>query len=126
MSLTQFVNPAVSKGNDPLHWSTVNDGYAVLNSTLGTRGVRDPFIIRSPNNDKFYLIATDLRYAVINSWDVAGRKGSRSLAIWESPDLKTWSAQRLVQVSPATAGESDNPRSYKVCSQSRGRYDLGS
>jgi hypothetical protein len=103
----------------------VNDGYAVLNSTLGTLGVRDPFIIRSPNNDKFYLIATDLRYAAINSWDVAGRKGSRSLAIWESPDLKTWSAQRLVQVSPATAGESGNPRTYTVCSQSRARYDLG-
>ncbi|KAG8697063.1 hypothetical protein FRC08_006757 [Ceratobasidium sp. 394] len=95
---------AVSQGNDPLHWSTVNDGYAVLNSTLGTKGVRDPFIIRSPKNDKFYLIATDLRFAAINNWDTAGRKGSRSLAIWESPDLKTWSTQRLVQVSPATAG----------------------
>ncbi|GLB45060.1 putative glycosyl hydrolase 43 family protein [Lyophyllum shimeji] len=38
------------------------------------------------------------------SWDQASRRGSRSLAIWESPDLKTWSAQRLVQVAPPEAG----------------------
>ncbi|CCO29136.1 hypothetical protein BN14_03140 [Rhizoctonia solani AG-1 IB] len=96
---------AVSQGNDPLHWNVINNGYAVLNATLGTKGVRDPFIIRSPQNDKFYLIATDLRFAAVNSWDVASRKGSRSLAIWESPDLKTWSAERLVEVSPPTAGK---------------------
>lgn len=36
------------------------------------------------------------------SWDTASRTGSRSIAVWESTDLKTWSAQRLVQVSPAT------------------------
>ncbi|CAE7217404.1 unnamed protein product [Rhizoctonia solani] len=95
---------AVSQGNDPLHWNVVNNGYAVLNATLGMLGVRDPFIIRSPQNNKFYIIATDLRFAAVNSWDVASRKGSRSLAIWESSDLKTWSAERLVQVSPATAG----------------------
>ncbi|KAF8713140.1 glycosyl hydrolase 43 family, partial [Rhizoctonia solani] len=100
---------AVSQGNDPLHWNVINNGYAVLNATLGTKGVRDPFIIRSPQNDKFYLIATDLRFAAVNSWDVAGRKGSRSLAIWESPDLKAWSAQRLVEVSPPTAGMSWAP-----------------
>ena len=29
-------------------------------STLGTKGLRDPFLIRSPEGDKFYLIATDL------------------------------------------------------------------
>ncbi|KAG8708906.1 hypothetical protein FRC09_000973 [Ceratobasidium sp. 395] len=102
--LNQTPIKAVSQGNDPLHWSTVKKGYAVLNSTLGTKGVRDPYIIRSPKNDKFYLIATDLRFAAVNNWDTASRTGSRSLAIWESPDLKTWSAQRLVQVSPATAG----------------------
>ncbi|QRV77668.1 glycoside hydrolase family 43 protein [Ceratobasidium sp. AG-Ba] len=111
---------AVSQGNDPLHWSTVNKGYAVLNSTLGTKGVRDPYIIRSPKNDKFYLIATDLRFASVNNWDTAGRTGSRSLAIWESPDLKTWSAQRLVQVSPATAGMTWAPEA--VYDASTGHY----
>jgi hypothetical protein len=79
----------------------VKAGKPVLTSTLGTKGVRDPFLIRDPSGTKFYLIATDLRmYGSGLSWDQASRIGSRSLSIWESPDLRTWSAQRLVQVSP--------------------------
>ena len=97
------LHAAVSKGNSPVSWNQVNGGRPVLNSTLGTKGVRDPFIIRDPNGSKFYLIATDLRmYGSGMTWDQAGRKGSLSLSIWDSTDLKTWSAQRLVQVSPTT------------------------
>ena len=51
----------LSKGNDPLHWRELNGGQPVLTSTLGDKGLRDPFIIRSPEGDKFYQIATDLR-----------------------------------------------------------------
>jgi hypothetical protein len=52
---------ALSQGNDPLSGRELNGGAPVLTSTLGTTGVRDPFIIRSPAGDRFYLIATDLR-----------------------------------------------------------------
>jgi hypothetical protein len=84
-------------------WNLVNGGRPVLTSTLGTKGLRDPFIIRHPSGSKFFVIATDLRmFGGTMTWDQAGRKGSLSLAVWESPDLKTWSAQRLVKVSPAT------------------------
>lgn len=38
---------ALSKGNDPLHWRELNGGKPVLTSTLGEKGLRDPFIIRS-------------------------------------------------------------------------------
>ncbi|KAF8069969.1 glycosyl hydrolase [Lyophyllum atratum] len=101
---------AVSKTNSPVSWNTVKGGTPVLTSTLGTKGLRDPFIIRDPSGSKFYLIATDLKmYNSGLSWDQASRVGSRSLAIWESPDLKTWSAQRLVQVSPPEAGMSWAP-----------------
>ncbi|KAJ7279458.1 glycosyl hydrolase [Mycena rebaudengoi] len=96
---------AVSKTNSPVSWNLVNGGRPVLTSTLGTKGLRDPFIIRHPSGSKFFVIATDLRmFGGTMTWDQAGRKGSLSLAVWESPDLKTWSAQRLVKVSPATAG----------------------
>ncbi|MFN3292633.1 MAG: NADH-quinone oxidoreductase subunit D, partial [Gemmobacter sp.] len=37
-------------------------------------------------------------------WDRAQRQGSRYLEIWESTDLKNWSEQRHVLVSPPTAG----------------------
>ena len=30
-------------------------------SKYGEKGLRDPFIIRSPEGDKFYIIATDLK-----------------------------------------------------------------
>lgn len=44
-----------------MNWDDLNDNNPVLTSTLGEKGVRDPFIIRSPEGDKFYLIATDLK-----------------------------------------------------------------
>ena len=60
---------ALSKGNDPLHWRELNGGKPVLTSTLGEKGLRDPFIIRSPEGDKFYQIATDLRIYGNGDWD---------------------------------------------------------
>ncbi len=52
---------SASNGNDPLDWVELNDGEPVLTSTLGEKGLRDPFIIRSPEGDRFFLLATDLR-----------------------------------------------------------------
>ena len=66
---------------------------------MGEKGVRDPFIIRSPEGDKFYLIATDLKINGGNGWDAAQNSGSQSLMIWESTDLVNWSEQRMVEVS---------------------------
>ena len=42
-----------------------------LTSTLGEKGLRDPFIIRSPEGDKFYLIATDLKIYGNGDWDAS-------------------------------------------------------
>ena len=41
---------------DGLHWEEVNEGKPVITSTMGEKGLRDPFIIRSPEGDKVYLI----------------------------------------------------------------------
>ncbi|KUN86119.1 family 43 glycosylhydrolase [Streptomyces griseoruber] len=103
---------ALSKGNDPLHWRELNDGEPVLTSTLGERGLRDPFIIRSPEGDKFYQIATDLRIYGNGDWDAAQRTGSKSIMVWESTDLVHWTNQRLVQVSPDSAGNTWAPEAY--------------
>jgi large repetitive protein len=101
---TEQVHFAVSRGNDPLHWDELNGGRPVLRSQYGETGVRDPFVIRSPEGDKFYLIATDLQINDGRGWDAAQRHGSKYLEIWESTDLVTWSEQRHVKVSPDTAG----------------------
>ena len=103
---------AASTGADALHWSELNGGQPVLASTLGTTGLRDPFIMRSHDGDTFYLIATDLSIGSGTSWDASQRTGSRSLEIWESHDLVHWGAQRSVVVSPPTAGNTWAPEAY--------------
>ncbi|MDX8029078.1 family 43 glycosylhydrolase [Lentzea sp. BCCO 10_0856] len=103
---------AASKGNNPLDWAEVNNGQPILKSSLGELGVRDPFILRSPEGDKFYLLATDLKINGGRGWDAAQRTGSRSIMVWESTDLAHWSRQRSVQVSPPTAGNTWAPEAF--------------
>ncbi|QYX75788.1 family 43 glycosylhydrolase [Streptomyces akebiae] len=103
---------ALSKGNDPLKWRELNDGKPVLTSTLGEKGLRDPFIIRSPEGDKFYQIATDLKIYGNGDWDASQRTGSKSIMVWESTDLVNWTNQRLVKVSPDSAGNTWAPEAY--------------
>ncbi|VXB56048.1 Beta-xylosidase [Aeromicrobium sp. 9AM] len=102
---------AASRGNNALQWDELNGGKATLKSTKGTTGLRDPFLIRSPEGDKFYLIATDLDIDATD-WDTSQRKGSKYLEVWESTDLVNWSEQRHVKVSPDTAGNTWAPEAY--------------
>ncbi len=88
-----------ASSQDGLNWDDLNNNEPVLTSTLGEEGVRDPFIIRSPEGDKFYLIATDLKIYGNGDWNAAQNSGSQSLMVWESTDLVNWSDQRMVEVS---------------------------
>lgn len=92
-----------SLSKDGLHWDELNDNNPTLTSTVGTKGVRDQFIMRSPEGDKFYLIATDLRIASTD-WGTCQRSGSQSVVVWESTDLVNWSNERLVKVARDDAG----------------------
>ncbi len=105
---------ALSRGNDPLHWRELNAGKPVLTSTIGEKGLRDPFVIRSPEGNRFFMIATDLRMYrnSSGSWDQVQRHGSKSIMVWESTDLVHWTDQRLVRVSPDTAGNTWAPEAY--------------
>ncbi|KAH7408023.1 glycoside hydrolase family 43 protein-like protein [Cadophora sp. MPI-SDFR-AT-0126] len=103
---------AASKGNDALQWNELNGAQPILTSTQGTKGLRDPFLIRSHEGDKFFLLATDLSIGSGTSWGDSVRTGSRYLEIWESSDLITWSEQRHVLVSPPTAGNTWAPEAY--------------
>ncbi|NTV39198.1 MAG: family 43 glycosylhydrolase, partial [Demequinaceae bacterium] len=103
---------AASDGNDALTWDETHGGNPVLSSTYGEKGLRDPFVIRSPEGDTFYLIATDLSIGGGTTWDASQRQGSLYLEIWESHDMVNWSAQRHVKVSPDTAGNTWAPEAY--------------
>jgi hypothetical protein len=94
----------LAHSTDGLHWTDLNRGGPVLLSTVGTRGVRDPAIVRSPAGDRYWIIATDLRIASGTSWSDAANRGSTSLVVWESTDLVNWSAPRLVNVAGGISG----------------------
>jgi sucrose-6-phosphate hydrolase SacC (GH32 family) len=97
---------AVSNDNNSGSWTTVGDGSPALTSTVGTKGVRDPSLIRSPDGSKFWIIATDL-WVHPRGWDVGDdytTNGSKGIVVWESSDLKNWSEPSLRNVSPENAG----------------------
>ncbi|NIK77099.1 hypothetical protein FHS15_002224 [Paenibacillus castaneae] len=95
---------ALSRGNDALAWHELNGGRPILTSQLGECGVRDPYLVRSPHGDSFYLIATDLKIHGSGDWSRAVSAGSRSIMVWRSEDLIHWSDQAMVEVAPAGAG----------------------
>ncbi|WP_193605189.1 immunoglobulin-like domain-containing protein [Nocardioides dongkuii] len=103
---------AASKGNDPLEYDELNDGDPVLESAYGTTGLRDPFIIRSPEGDRFFLLATDLKAYPEVDFGEAQETGSKYVEIWESTDLVTWSEQRHVKVSSDFAGNTWAPEAF--------------
>ncbi|WP_342548853.1 glycoside hydrolase family 43 protein [Paenibacillus sp. FSL P2-0089] len=91
---------------DGLHWQDLNHKQPVLYSTVGERGVRDPFLLRSGDGSCFYLLATDLSIYHRGGWTDSNATvtGSRSIIVWESPDLVKWSEPRRVEVAPKEAG----------------------
>ena len=90
----------LAASRDGMHWEELNDGEPVLKSEMGTTGLRDPYILRSPEGDKFYLVATDLSIALANwNWDGVQKEGSQALMVWESDDLINWTNQRMAVVS---------------------------
>lgn len=103
---------AISVGAEPTSWIPIDQGRPVLRSSVGEQGVRDPFLVRDAANGRILLIATDLRVWPDNAWERAVRWGSRSVVIWETTDLIEWSAPRLVEVAPSTAGNAWAPKAY--------------
>ncbi|ROS29895.1 Ig-like protein group 4 [Rathayibacter sp. PhB127] len=94
---------ATSDGDNALQWKTLNDAQPVLTSTKGTQGLRDPYILRSAEGDRFFLIATDLSVGR-SGWGEATSNGSRHLEVWESTDLVNWGEQRHIEVNVPNAG----------------------
>lgn len=103
---------AASNGNDALSFKELNGGKPILSSTFGDKGVRDPFIMRSAEGDKFFILATDLCIGCGTSWGESQTNGSLHIEIWESEDLITFSEQRHVLVSPESYGNTWAPEAY--------------
>ncbi|MFI5983711.1 glycoside hydrolase family 43 protein [Streptomyces sp. NPDC051555] len=91
----------LSHSTDGVHWNDLNGGGMVLRSTVGTKGVRDPALVRSPDGSKYWIVATDLCIDCGQSWGDSIDNGSRNLVVWESTDLVTWSQPWLLNVAGA-------------------------
>lgn len=81
---------AATSGNDFFTFSPVNGGQPTVTSTADTTGLRDPYILRSANGDKYYMIATDLCIGCGTGWGPAQSNGSLKVEVWESTDLVNW------------------------------------
>jgi hypothetical protein len=116
--LTEQIYFALSP--DGRQWNALSNAQPVLVSLLGEKGVRDPYLLRTPDGQKFHLIATDLSINRNGNWGRAVRAGSKSIVIWDSTNLVTWSAPRLVKVAPDDAGCTWAPEA--VYDESRKEY----
>lgn len=81
---------AATTGNDFFTFSPVNGGNAVITSTADTKGLRDPYILRSHDGDKYYMVATDLCISCGTGWGPAQSAGSLKIEVWESTDMVDW------------------------------------
>ncbi|PBC70321.1 alpha-L-arabinofuranosidase B-like protein [Streptomyces sp. TLI_235] len=91
----------LSHSTDGVHWNDLNGGGMVLRSTVGTQGMRDQALVRSPDGSRYWIIATDLCIGCGQNWDTAQNNASRNLVVWESTDLVNWSQPWLLNVAGA-------------------------
>lgn len=93
---------AVSR--DGLNWTDLGGDEPVLTSSVGTTGIRDPFILYDEKRKKYVIIATDLCTTKGGNWEDYSARGSRCIVIWESDDLLHWSEERLTEIGIPEAG----------------------
>jgi hypothetical protein len=103
---------AVTAGSDPGIWlGDVSDSPQLV-SQVGQGGVRDPFLFWDQTRQRYVLLATDLRVWPEGDWAAAVRFGSRSIVVWESTDLLTWTGSRLLEIAPKGAGNTWAPKAF--------------
>ncbi len=97
--------------DDGLNFKDMNGGKPILVSNIGEKGVRDPYLYRAKEGDRYFLIATDLSIFNRGGWFKneqgyydASTTGSPYLVLWESDDLVNWGEARLLKVAPENAG----------------------
>lgn len=107
---------AATSGNDFFTFSPVNGGNAVITSTTDTKGLRDPYILRSKDGDKYYMVATDLCIGCGTGWGPAQSNGSLKIEVWESTDLVNWTRTNGentgITVNQPAAGMTWAPEAY--------------
>ncbi len=94
----------IAASENGYEWFDLNDNKPILESEMGTRCLRDPYLLRSKDGDRFYLLATDLNTQDGQGWGPWSMTGSKYLMVWESDDLINWSEQRMVKFANDSIG----------------------
>ncbi len=94
----------IAGSEDGYNWFDLNENKPILESQMGTYELRDPYLLRSIEGDRFYLIATDLNTKDGQGWGPWSMTGSKYLMVWESDDLINWSEQRMVKFANENIG----------------------
>ncbi len=104
-------------GNEPheqtLHFAVSTDGYnfkalnnneAVIKQTLGTKCVRDPYILKGKDENGrecYFIIATDMN--ALEGWT-----SNHSLITWRSYDLVNWTDETVIDMRKIEGFETTN------------------
>ncbi|GJF34842.1 hypothetical protein KNE206_75420 [Kitasatospora sp. NE20-6] len=100
--------------SDGLEWTPLNQNAPVVTPTAGTKGLRDPFILRKQDGT-FTVMATDL----------AGTDFSQTnqyIHVWDSTDLRSFTNYRRVKVHSMTTTHAWAPEAF--WDAGRGQYAL--
>lgn len=96
---------------DGRNFNDMNEGKPVVVSTVGEEGLRDPYMYRSAEGDRFFIVATDLSIFNRGGWKKNEQgyydpscTGSHYLVVFESTDLVNWSEPKHIKVAPENAG----------------------
>ncbi|CEH18747.1 hypothetical protein CBOM_05459 [Ceraceosorus bombacis] len=95
---TEAVYAHLSVGNSPLKYTVVNEGQPILRSEVGSKSIRDPYLISKPDRSQSWIIGTDVNVRQYNGdYGKVQRNQSRGIVIFESngASLSDWKPARI-------------------------------
>lgn len=109
----------ISNGNEATSYAPLKGGAPLLTSNVGTKGVRDMYIVSRDDQSQHFIIATDLNQTAAGGF--SGKFLSRSLVIWESvgSSLTQWQEPRLVEVIPENFRMAWAPEATFIANENR-------
>lgn len=109
----------LSNGNEATSYTPLKGGAPLLTSNVGTKGVRDFYLVSKDDQSQHYIIATDLNQTAIGGFSDPFL--SRSLVIWDSEgsSLTNWQEPRLVEVVPENFRMAWAPESLYIAEEDR-------
>ncbi|MEU9030034.1 glycoside hydrolase family 43 protein [Streptomyces sp. NPDC048383] len=90
--------------SDGLQWTPLNQNAPVATPTAGTKGLRDPFILRKQDGT-FTVLATDLKGT---NWT----ESNQYIHVWDSTDLRSFTGYRRIKVHSLPATHAWAPEAF--------------